>query len=311
MKNFISIVTPTYNEEDNIEQLCLKISSQMKNINDVDYEHIVIDNDSTDTTQEKLEKLAGIDKKLKVIFNLRNFGQIRSPFYGILQARGEAIILLASDFQDPVELIPELILKWRMGHEAIMLQRNKVKKFIMLEYIKEFFYRFINKISEVNLTKNTTGSGIYDKKVIDRMRLINEPYPYFRGLVAELVKNIEVIKFNQPLRTKGNSKNNFFSLYDYAILGLIKHSKIPLRIMTIFGFGCSVLFLLIGIMFLTLKILFWDIFSLGVAPVILGIFGSAAIQIFLLGMIGEYVGYILTHVRNLPLVIEKKRINFY
>jgi len=307
---FISIVTPTYNEEDNIELLSLKIASQMKHIKDVNYEHIIIDNASTDRTQKIVKGLAEKDKRIKVIFNLRNFGQIRSPFYGMLQANGDAIILLASDFQDPIELIPELISKWKMGHEAVMLQRNKSEEFFIFEYIKIFFYKFINKISEVNLTKNTTGSGIYDRKIINRMRSINEPYPYFRGLVAEFAENIELVKFDQPLRFKGKSKNNFYSLYDYGMLGLIKHSKIPLRIMTIFGFGCSVLFLLISIIFFILKILFWDSFVLGMAPIILGIFGSAAVQIFLLGIIGEYVGFILTHVRNLPLVIEKERINF-
>jgi hypothetical protein len=228
----------------------------------------------------------------------------------MLQAKGEAVILLASDFEDPIELISELISKWKIGSEAVMLQRNKTEKFFIMEYIKVFFYQFINKISEVNLTKNTTGSGIYDKKILDRMRSINEPYPYFRGLVAEFVEKIDVIKFDQPLRSKGKSKNNFYSLYDYGMLGLIKHSKIPLRIMTILGFGCSILFLFISILFLLLKILFWDSFVLGVTPIILGIFGSAAVQIFLLGIIGEYVGFILTHVRNLPLVIEKERINF-
>ena len=310
MTAFISIVTPTYNEEDNIEALCLKIASQMKDVKGVSYEHIVIDNASTDGTQKILKSLAEKDKRIKVIINLKNFGQVRSPFYAMLQAKGDAIILLASDFEDPIELISELISKWKIGSEAVMLQRNKTEKFFIMEYIKVFFYQFINKISEVNLTKNTTGSGIYDKKILDRMRSINEPYPYFRGLVAEFVENIDVIKFDQPLRSKGKSKNNFYSLYDYGMLGLIKHSKIPLRIMTIVGFGCSILFFLISILFLLLKILFWDSFVLGVAPIILGIFGSAAVQIFLLGMIGEYVGFILTHVRNLPLVIEKERINF-
>jgi glycosyltransferase involved in cell wall biosynthesis len=197
---FISIVTPTYNEEDNIELLSLKISSQMKDIKDFNYEHIIIDNASTDGTQKIVKDLAEKDKRIKVIFNLRNFGQIRSPFYGMLQANGDAIILLASDFQDPIELIPELISKWKMGHEAVMLQRNKSEEFFILEYIKIFFYKLINKISEVNLTKNTTGSGIYDRKIINRMRSINEPYPYFRGLVAEFAENIELVKFDQPLR---------------------------------------------------------------------------------------------------------------
>jgi len=310
MTVFISIVTPTYNEEDNIEPLCLKIASQMKDVKDINYEHIVIDNASTDRTQKILKSLAEKDKRIKLIINLKNFGQVRSPFYAMMQAKGEAVILLASDFEDPIELISELISKWKIGSEAVMLQRNKTEKFFIMEYIKVLFYKFINKISEVDLTKNTTGSGIYDKKILDRMRSINEPYPYFRGLVAEFVEKIDVIKFDQPLRSKGKSKNNFYSLYDYGMLGLIKHSKIPLRIMTILGFGCSILFLFISILFLLLKILFWDSFVLGVTPIILGIFGSAAVQIFLLGIIGEYVGFILTHVRNLPLVIEKERINF-
>jgi glycosyltransferase involved in cell wall biosynthesis len=309
MKKLISIVTPTFNEEKNIYLLTKEISIQMNN-SDLEYEHIIIDNASTDNTQEVIRKLCLENKKVKAIFNNRNFGHIRSPYYAILQTKGDAVILLAADGQDPPELIVKLIEKWNHGSDVVLLKRKSSKTNFFLEFIKIFFYKIINLLSEIRLLEKTTGSGIFDKKIIEELRKIEEPYPYFRGLIMEITNKIDFVEFDQPNRKYGQSKNNFFTLFDVAMLGIIKHSKLPLRLMTITGFIFSVLACIIGIFFFIYKLLFWDSFQLGLAPIILGLFFGISFQILLLGIIGEYVGFTLTQVRKFPLVIEKERINF-
>jgi len=305
----ISIVTPTYNEAQNIEELYFEIKKQMINL-DCKYEHIIIDNSSTDGTIEIIKKLAKNDQNLKIIINSKNFGHIRSPFYGLLQSDGDATILMASDFQDPPYLIKEYIEKWKQGCQVVLGEKIKSKENKYFFLFRKFFYSFLNRISEDSLTQNTTGSGIFDKKLVERLKNISDPYPYFRGLISELSSNISTIKFEQPLRKNGKTKNNLFTLYDLAMLGIIKHSRKPLRFMTFLGFIISILSFLTGIFYLFYKLLFWDTFSLGLAPIIIGIFFVSAIQITLLGLVGEYIGVILLHQRNMPLVIEKERINF-
>jgi glycosyltransferase involved in cell wall biosynthesis len=309
MKKLISIVTPTFNEEKDIYSLSKAISLQMDNSN-FDYEHIIIDNASTDNTQEVIRKLCLENKKIKAIFNNRNFGHIRSPYYAILQTKGDAVILLAGDGQDPPELIGKLIEKWKTGLDVVLLKRKSSETNFFLESIKIFFYKIINFLSEIKLLEKTTGSGIFDRKIISELRKIEEPYPYFRGLILEITNNIDVIEFDQPNRKHGQSKNNFFTLFDIAMLGIIKHSKLPLRLMTITGFIFSFLACIVGIFFFIYKLFFWDSFQLGLAPIILGLFFGISFQILLLGIIGEYVGFTLTQVRKFPLVIEKERINF-
>ena len=305
----ISIVTPCFNEEQNIEKLCLEVEKIFKNLN-YKYEHIVIDNKSTDKTRNILKSLVQKNKNLKVILNSKNFGHIRSPYYAMLQSSGDAVILLSADFQDPIELIPDLIDKWKNGNKVVMLKRKSSSENFFMTFVRNSFYKFISKIGETNLVENTTGSGIYDKDIITNLKKINDPYPYFRGLITELTDSISVIEFHQPLRKYGKTKNNFYSLYDLAILGIIKHSKIPVRVMIIFGFLSSLICLFISVLYFFLKIIFWSKFSLGLAPLIIGIFGLASLQILMLGILGEYVILILTHSRNLPLVIEEDRINF-
>ena len=305
----ISIVTPCFNEEQNIEKLCLEVEKIFKNLN-YKYEHIVIDNKSTDKTRNILKSLVKKNKNLKVILNSKNFGHIRSPYYAMLQSSGDAVILLSADFQDPIELIPDLIDKWKNGNKVVMLKRKSSSENFFMTFVRNSFYKFISKIGETNLVENTTGSGIYDKDIITNLKKINDPYPYFRGLITELTDSISVIEFHQPLRKYGKTKNNFYSLYDLAILGIIKHSKIPVRVMIIFGFISSLICLFISVLYFFLKIIFWSKFSLGLAPLIIGIFGLASLQILMLGILGEYVILILTHSRNLPLVIEEDRINF-
>ena len=306
MTKKISIVTPTFNEDLNIERLCFEIAQQMKSLN-YDYEHIVIDNLSTDSTAQILEKITKTDKNLKVIINNRNFGHIRSPIHGLLQASGDAVILMSADFQDPISLIPKYIEEWEKGHMVVMGQKTTSDESKFKHYFKKLYYKFINAISEVPLLMDTTGAGLFDRKIIEELRNVNDPYPYFRGLVSEVTNDVKLLPFHQPKRTKGSTKNNFYTLYDLGIVGIIKHSKIPLRIITFIGLAASLVSFLISIIFLFRKLFNWNSFDVGIAPLIIGVFMIGSIQIFLLGFIGEYVMNILYHSRNLPLVIEKKK----
>ena len=305
----ISIVTPTFNEEDNIEKLSKCISDEMKKHN-YDYEHIIIDNSSEDKTIPIIKKIAEKDKKVKIIINARNFGHVRSPFHGILQSSGDATILLNSDFQEPPELISDYIKEWEKGFKIVLGQRSASDTNPMTDLGRSFFYKFIKKISEVPLMERTSGTGLFDKEIIKQLKKISDPYPYFRGLLSEISSDIKLVKFHQSKRKGGKTKNNFYTLYDTAVLGIIKHSKVPLRLITFIGFFASIVSILIAITFLFYKLLFWESFEVGIAPLIIGLFSVASIQIFLLGFIGEYVMQILTHSRNLPLVVEKERINF-
>ena len=309
MTKKISIVTPTFNEEENIEKLCLEIASQMKKTN-YEYEHLVIDNLSTDSTVNILEKLTKTDKNLKVIVNSRNFGHIRSPIHGLLQANGDAVILMSADFQDPIDLIPKYIEEWEQGHLVVIGQKKTSEESFIKHYIKKLYYKFINSISDIPLLMDTTGAGLFDRKIIEELRNVNDPYPYFRGLVSEVTSDVKLLPFHQPKRNGGTTKNNFYTLYDLGIVGIIKHSKMPLRIITFIGLAASLFSFAISIIFLFRKLLNWNSFDAGIAPLIIGVFMIGSIQIFLLGFIGEYVMNILYHNRNLPLVIEKKRINF-
>ncbi|MDC0449698.1 glycosyltransferase family 2 protein [Pelagibacteraceae bacterium] len=308
-KKLISIVTPTFNEEENIEKLCIAVSNVFEN-SKYDYEHIIIDNNSNDSTIEILRKLSANDKKIKVIINTRNFGHIKSPIYGLLQSRGDASILLAADFQDPVELIDNYISEWESGYDVVLAQKTESEENFFSHFTKKIFYNFIRSISEVSLMTNTTGSGLFDKKIIDSIKKVDDPYPYFRGLLSEITSNIKLVKFKQPKRKHGKTKNNLYTLYDLGILGVVKHSKVPLRLITFVGFVSSFTSMLIAIVFLFRKLFNWSSFDAGVAPLIIGLFFIASIQIFLLGFIGEYVMNILIQTRKLPLVIEKERINF-
>ena len=274
------------------------------------YEHICIDNSSTDTTVQKIKNIAINDKCLKLIINSRNFGHIRSPFYGILQSNGDACILIASDFQDPPEMIEKFIEKWELGFKIVLAVKPESEESAFMFSIRKLYYRVLAKLSEVPLIQNATGAGMFDREVIEILRKIDDPYPYFRGLLCEIGFPISTIPFKQPKRMKGVTKNNFYTLYDIAMLGITNHSKIPLRLMAMGGFLLAFLSLIIALIFLMAKIVYWDSFQLGTAPVIIGVFFFGAIQAFFIGVLGEYIGSIHTKVRNMPLVIEKERINF-
>jgi glycosyltransferase involved in cell wall biosynthesis len=305
----ISIVTPCYNEEYNIKELYERIAEVMSSL-DYEYEHIFIDNCSTDGSVEKIKKLALEDKRVKLVVNARNFGHIRSPYYGILQSKGDACILIASDLQDPPEMILDFIKKWEAGSKVVLAVKPESEESSLMFFIRKAYYKFITRISEVPLIKNATGAGLFDKVVIDILRNINDPYPYFRGLLCEIGFPIATVPFKQPRRTRGVTKNNFYTLYDMAMLGITNHSKIPLRLMTISGFILAFMSLILAFCFLVAKLIYWNEFTLGTAPILIGMFFFGAMQAFFIGVLGEYIGSIHTQVRNMPLVIESERVNF-
>lgn len=308
-KKLISIVTPCYNEVENIDELYQRITAVMAT-QPYDYEHICIDNCSTDGTVKKIKEIAARDKRVKLIVNARNFGHIKSPYYGILQSKGDACILIASDLQDPPEMIAEFIKKWEEGFKTVLAVKPESEEPSIMFFLRKTYYRFITKISEVPLVQNATGAGLFDRDVVDILRNIQDSYPYFRGLLCEIGFSIALVPFKQPRRKRGITKNNFYTLYDIAMLGITNHSKVPLRLMAMSGFLLSFLSLLVAFIFFIAKLIYWDSFQLGTAPILIGIFFFGAIQTFFIGVIGEYIGAIHTQVRNMPLVVEMERINF-
>jgi len=309
----ISVVSSAYNEQDNVEELYKRVKEQFEKFGGkYEYEQIVLDNASKDNTLQKLKEIAARDKNFKVIANARNFGHIRSPYYGILQCRGDAVIYLASDLQDPPELIPEFIKKWEEGNKVVLGQKTKSKEPAFFFTMRKLYYKLLNAMNDsgADLIQNCTGFGLYDKAVVDKLREIDDPYPYLRGLIAELGYQKAAVEFQQPLRKQGLTKNNFYTLYDNAMIGFINHSKVPLRIATFLGFILSGISFLLGLVYLVIKLIWWYRFPAGAAPVLIGVFFLGSLQLFFLGVIGEYVGMILTQVMKRPLVIEKERINF-
>lgn len=307
---FVSVVTPCFNEEGNVETLYLRVKDVFSRHPGYTYEHIFMDNFSSDRTVPILRKIACEDKQVKVIVNARNFGHIRSPYYGLLQARGEAVMLIVSDLQDPPEMIADFLQKWEEGYKLVLGVKNKSKENPLMFLVRKLFYNTLAKISDTDQVKNFTGFGLYDKQFIDVLRDLDEPYPYFRGLIAELGFNRLEIPYTQPKREKGHSKNNFYTLYDIAMLGFVNHSKLPLRLASFVGFATSILSMLVALVYLIYKLVDWYHFELGIAPLVIGIFFFGGVQLFFLGIIGEYIGTILTQVKKRPLVIEKERINF-
>jgi glycosyltransferase involved in cell wall biosynthesis len=309
-KHFISIMTPCFNEEGNVEELHRQISKVMEPLHEYDYEHIYIDNASTDRTQELLRKIAAEDKRVKVIINTRNFGHIRSPHHAFLQAQGEAVISMVSDLQDPPEMICEYLKKWREGYKIVLGQKVGSEENSLMFRIRKIYYAIVSKFSDVELLQNVTGAGLYDREVVEKLRSLDDPYPYVRGLISELGYSVARIPFHQPNRKNGITKNNWYTLYDMAMLGFTSHSKIPLRLAAIFGFFCAFLSILVALAYLIYKLLHWDRFPLGAAPLVIGLFFFTSVQLFFIGIIGEYIGAIHTQVMKRPLVVEKERINF-
>lgn len=307
----ISIVTPCYNEEPNVEELYRQVRAQFDRLSDrYTYEHIFIDNASTDGTVGVLRRLATEDKNVKIIVNAMNFGHIRSPFYGLCQATGDAVMLMVADLQDPPELIPQFLELWEQGHRVVVGVKNKSKENPVVYALRTAFYKVIKAVSETRQVENFTGFGLYDQTFIQLLRSIDDPYPYMRGLVAEYGGDLGEVFYTQPRRMAGHTHNNFYTLYDMAMLGFVNHSKVPLRLASFIGFVCGILSLFVALAYFVYKLCNWDNFDAGIAPLVIGLFFFGSIQLFFLGIVGEYVGSILTQVRRRPLVIEKERINF-
>ncbi|MGZ3237334.1 MAG: glycosyltransferase family 2 protein [Burkholderiaceae bacterium] len=306
----ISIVTPCYNEEDNVDAVYTQVKQVFEGLKDYQYEHIFIDNASTDKTASILRTICAKDSNVKVILNARNFGHIRSPYYGLLQSQGDASILLVADLQDPPTMIADFIRKWEEGYKVVLGIKTGSEESRTMFSIRKSYYKLIDTIAETKLVQNNTGFGLYDKSVIKILREMDEPYPYLRGLVPEIGFDIAKVEYLQPKRARGITKNNFYTLYDMAMLGITNHSKVPLRIATFAGFAVAFLSLLVAVAYFIAKLLFWDKFSLGVAPLIIGFFFFSSVQLIFLGILGEYIGNIYTQILKRPLVIEKERINF-
>jgi glycosyltransferase involved in cell wall biosynthesis len=306
----LSIVTPCYNEEDNVDELYSRIKAAIAGATKYDFELIFIDNHSIDGTVAKLKALAAVDGMVKIIVNTRNFGHIRSPYYGILQSRGAATIYLASDLQDPPEMIPEFIRHWEAGCKLVMATKPDSKGAAWVHALRKAYYRFLDGISDITLLSDSTGFGLYDREVLDHLRQIEDPYPYLRGLICELGYEIKTIPFTQPRRLRGISKNNLYTLYDIAMLGVVSHSKLPIRIAAFAGFALGAISLLLAMIFLVLKLVFWNSFPLGIAPVVIGLFFLFGIQLLFIGILGEYIASIHTYVQRRPVVVEKERVNF-
>ena len=309
-RKLLSIVTPCFNEEDNVDQLYARVKSAIAGLPQYDFEFIFIDNHSQDGTVARLRELAAKDQTVKVIVNARNFGHIRSPYYGILQSSGEATIYLASDLQDPPELLPEFVRNWEAGYKLVMAVKPVSKGVAWVHSLRKAYYRFLDGISDISLVSDSTGFGLYDRRVLDHLRQIDDPYPFLRGLICELGYEIKTIPFEQPRRLRGISKNNLYTLYDIAMLGIVSHSKVPIRIAAFTGFALGLLSITAALVFLILKLIFWNSFPLGIAPVVIGLFFLFGIQLMFIGILGEYIGSIHTYVQRRPVVVESERINF-
>jgi len=303
----VTVVLPCFNEEGNVAELHERLTRAFAGLPDYAFEMVFIDNASTDGTAAAVKRLVAADPRVRLIVNARNFGHIRSPFHGLMTAPGDCAICMSTDLQDPPELIPRFIEAWEQGASVAVGQKRTSAEAPLFWLVRSLYYRLARSIAEVPLLEHVTGFGLYDRRVLEIMRSYHDPYPYVRGLISEIGLPISVIQYDQPLRTRGLTKNNFFTLYDMAMLGITSHSKAPLRMATLAGFALSALSLLLALLFLVAKLLFWYSLSAGYAPAVISIFFLASVQIFLIGLVGEYVGAVLTQVRQRPMVIEARR----
>ena len=310
-KKLISFVVPCFNEEGNVENISRAIIKLFDSeLSKYDYEILFIDNDSKDNTRNIIRTLCKNNKNIKAIFNVKNFGQFNSPYYGILNASGDAIVSIACDFQEPVELIPEFVNAWEEGYKIAIGVRKKSADNFIFRFFKNIYYNLIKKFSNVEQIKMFTGFGLYDREFIDILRKIDDPTPFFRGLVAELGYKIKQIPFDQCKRTKGKSSNNFYTLYDAAMLSFTSYTKIGLRLATFLGAIAFIVSLIMAVVYLILKLLYWDRFPAGMIPILLGMLFLGSVQILFIGIVGEYVLAINQRSMKRPLVVEEERINF-
>lgn len=306
----ISVVTACFNEEENVKELYEQVQTVFIDLPKYKYEHIFIDNASKDRTVAILKEIAQKDHRVKIIVNTRNFGHIRSPFHALMQAKGNAVISIVADLQDPPIMIKEFIKKWEEGFKIVIGVKTQSEESQLFFTIRKAYYNLVGRLSEIELIKNFTGFGLYDQKVIETLRSIEDPYPYFRGLICDIGFERAVIEYVQPTRKRGFTKNNFYTLYDMAMLGITNHSKVPLRLATMTGFIVALMSLFTALVYFIYKLIFWDNFQVGMAPLVIGLFFFTSVQLFFIGVIGEYIGAIHTQVLKRPLVVEKERVNF-
>lgn len=307
----ISILIPCYNEEENVvpmSEAVLKVMTEK--LPNYDFELLFIDNCSTDKTRPLLREICEKDKRIKAIFNIRNFGQFNSPYYGMCQTTGDCTITMCCDFQDPVEMIPEFVAEWENGYKIVCGIKTSSQENRIIYFLRSCYYKLIRKMSSVEMIEHFTGFGLYDRSFIDTLRNLNDPTPFLRGIVAELGYKRKDIPYEQAKRKAGKTHNNWYSLYDAAMLSFTSYTKIGMRLATILGFVFSAISLLIALVYLILKLIFWENFPMGMAPVLLGVFVFCSIQLFFVGLIGEYIMSINSRIMNRPLVIEEDRINY-
>ena len=306
----ICVLIPCYNEAGNIGPLYERIVAAFAAIPGQRYCLLFIDNASTDGTVEQIKAIAAKDSAVRLIVNVRNFGVMRSGLHAFLQAPGDAVISMVADLQDPPEMIPEFVQRWRQGFKVVIGIKPKSHEHSLMFFIRRLYYKLIGRISDIPLIENYTGFGLYDREVVEAVRATGDRYPYFRGLIADLGYARAEIPYVQPRRQRGISKNNFYSLYELAMLGITSHSRVPLRLATMAGFALSAGSLLVALAYLIAKLLFWYRFPANTAPILIAQFFFASVQLFFIGILGEYIGVILTQVTKRPLVIEKERVNF-
>ncbi len=307
----ISLLVPCYNEKENVVPMSEALTKVLvSRLSGYDYEIIFIDNHSTDGTRDLLEKLCEKDKKIKAIFNCRNFGQFNSPYYGMLQATGDCVVTICADFQDPVELVPEFIKAWEDGYKIVCGIKTSSKENKLMRLMRTCYYKIIKKMSSTQQIEHFTGFGLYDRSFIEVLRGLHDPTPFLRGIVAELGPERKEIEYVQAKRRAGKTHNNFYSLYDAAMLSFTSYTKVGLRIATFSGLIVGAVSVIIGLVYLILKLAFWDSFPMGMAPVLIGMCFLGAVQLFFIGFLGEYILNINTRVMNRPLVVEEKRLNF-
>ncbi len=307
----ISILVPTFNEQDNVIPLSEAIELVMaQQLSEYDYELVFIDNCSSDLTRENLKLICEKNEKIKAIFNSKNFGQFNSPYYGLCQTTGDCSILMCADFQDPVEMIPKYVAEWEKGYKIVVGIKKTSKENGLVYFLRSCYYKAIKFMSDVEQIEHFTGFGLYDKTFIQTLRELDDPTPFLRGIVAELGPQRKEIPYEQQKRLHGKTSNNWYKLYDAAMLSFTSYTKIGLRIATFFGFGLSAISLLVSVVYLVMKLVNWNKFPLGMAPVLVGVFFLGSIQLFFIGFLGEYILSINSRIMKRPLVIEKERINF-
>jgi glycosyltransferase involved in cell wall biosynthesis len=307
----ISVLIPCYNEQENVVLISNEIVKILETeLSGYDYEIIFIDNCSTDNTRPLLREICKKNQRIRAIFNTRNFGQISSPYYGLCQTTGDCTIGIAADFQDPVKLIPVFVAEWEKGYKIVSAIKTASKENKVLRFLRTCYYKLIKKMSDVEQIEHFTGFGLYDRAFIEILRNLNDPIPFLRGIVAELGFKRKEINYEQQKRRAGKTKNNWYTLYDVAMLSFTSYTKIGLRLATIAGFITAGLTFIVALVYFVYKLLYWDTFSAGIAPLVIGVFFFGSLQLFFIGFIGEYVMSINNRLMNRPLVIEEERINF-